>query len=127
LIYSVWFDDNAQVTIDIDDNVTIGDTEYKGLFSQDIGTTNNLYKFYGTADAKIVVKAGNVLHKALLTNTNEDNMKFVTIASDSIEITGNSSETAVHYPDGEESTAKITGYLNWTIPEDAQIVTPFSP
>jgi hypothetical protein len=108
LIYSAWFIGNTQVTIDTgSDTATL--FGQKGLFANETGATN-LYNFYGTAEARIVVKAGSVLHKAFLTGEVADNGKFLTIESGSVTITGSTGGTAGYYPPG---TDLIPGYLNW--------------
>jgi hypothetical protein len=126
LIYSVWFVNGPIVTIDAqDDSLTPPISGKKGLFAN-----GNRYKFYGTADAKsggqnpgspaakIIVKAGSVLHKAFLTNEEDDLGMFIGNDDSDVTIINLGKDGAVP----EEYEHGISGYLNWDIPEDVPVL-----
>jgi hypothetical protein len=111
LIYSVWFDNNTTVTIDVvqsDTTPTIMGN--RGLFAN--GTT---YKFYGTSTAKIIVKKDSVLHKAFLTSDGTDIgilLKGKDGGNSAVTGTTNSGDPA-RYPD--PTSGQIERYPTWTV------------
>jgi hypothetical protein len=127
LIYDVWLDGGAktEVTIDAkDDNVTVGSEENtpKGLFANDLK-----YKFYGTQGVKIKIANGSLLSKSFvdLNATESEDDDEVEVISGPTETTGDptvitlkstpASNTSGVYPDG--TSALITGYCDWVLPE----------
>ncbi|MDR1908900.1 MAG: hypothetical protein LBQ35_03175 [Spirochaetaceae bacterium] len=107
LIYSVWFVDGADVTIDVATNDTQTIYGMKGLFAN-----GDNYKFYGTPETTITVRPGSTLDKVFLTSgTVSDDTRVITAAANNtITITGSNTGNPVIY------VADVKGHLAWTIP-----------
>jgi hypothetical protein len=124
LIYSVWFINGAQVTIDAanEGDTTTSFGGLHGLFAN-----GDSYKFYGTGAssggqnpaypaAGITVKDGSTLHQMFLTPGGEDAEVFISPgAGQNITIKNNGGSGEVQ-PTVYETGTGISGYLNWNIP-----------
>jgi hypothetical protein len=115
LIYSVWFVDDAQLTIDLVDPDTETVNEGEPVGRAVLTNSNGAFKFYGNEDAQIVIKAKNKLHKIFVTPGTDDAPNFVGSDTEETILTGtgdgsSSAQGAVQYGTG----TGIYGTNSWT-------------
>jgi hypothetical protein len=116
LIYSVWFVDGSQVTVDVIENPVQTFGAAKGLKVNDTDDEN--YEFYGNPgkNTKIIVKPGNSIDiRALESDNNGDDMDWYTNdegPEKDVEIVPVNSGDPKSY--ANDTASGISGYNAWT-------------
>jgi hypothetical protein len=114
LIYSVWFVDDAALTIDAASETTAPNWGgLHGLMANEKESRSQDFNFYGNGNTSITVNNGNTLDKRFLNETASDSPNALTASGSATVIQGNATGSLTNYVDGGTG---ISGYLITTTP-----------